>query len=170
MCKNVHYLIWEHTAKISHDESTNGVKCATKITPNQVQLNSFSFMNVKLEVQILSATTSSLLSTYYGQETTGTANFDCINIRSLKDGKIQTNIFCNSYEDGNDFRFNWLENSFLKLFEEWKQILSFVQKILPEMLSTACLLPIRHVTVSRLQYFPLLKIQNSHYNMAVLMY
>ena len=96
--------------------------------------------------------------------------FDCINIRSLKDGKIQINIFCNSYEDVNNFRFNWLENSFLKLFEEWKQILSFVQKILPEMLSTACLFPIRHVKVCRLQYFPLLKIQNNCYNMAVLMY
>ena len=73
-------------------------------------------MNVKLAAQVLSATTSTLLNTYYGQETTGTANFceymnnffDCINVRSLKEG--------NPYGDVNDFRFNWLENSFLKIF------------------------------------------------------
>ena len=47
--------------------------------------------------------------------------FDCINVRSLKEGKFQRNIFCNPYEDVNDFRFDWLENSFLKFFEEWKQ-------------------------------------------------
>ena len=32
-------------------------------------------MNVKLAAEVLSATTSILLNTYYGQETTGTANF-----------------------------------------------------------------------------------------------
>ena len=129
MWNNGHYLIWEHIAKILHDELANGVKCTTKITPNHVQLNSFSCMNVKLAAQVLSATTSTLLNTYYGQETTGTANFceymnnffDCINVRSLKEGKFQRNIFCNPYEDVNDFRFDWLENSFLKFFEEWKQ-------------------------------------------------
>ena len=83
-------------------------------------------MNVKLAAQVLSPTTATLLNTYYGQETTGTANFceymnnffDCINVRSLKQGKFQRNIFCNPYEDVNDFTFNWLENSFLKVFEE----------------------------------------------------
>ena len=86
MWNNGHYLIWEHIAKIS---------------PNHVQLNSFSCMNVKLAAQVLSATTSTLLNTYYGQETTGTANFceymnnffDCVNVRSLKEGKFQRNIF-----------------------------------------------------------------------------
>ena len=81
-------------------------------------------MNVKLAAQLLSATTSTLLTTYYGQETTGTFNFceymnnffDCINVRSLNEGKFQRNIFFNPYKDLNDFRFNWLENSFLKFF------------------------------------------------------
>ena len=67
-------------------------------------------MNVKLAVQVLSATTSTLLNTYYGHETTGTAHFckymnnffDCINVRSLKEGKFQINIFCNHYENVND--------------------------------------------------------------------
>ena len=75
MWNNGHYLIWEVVAKISHDKLANGVKCTTKITPNHVQLNSFSSMNVKLVAQVLSATTSALLNTYYGQETTRTANF-----------------------------------------------------------------------------------------------
>ena len=75
MWNNGHYLIWEGVAKISHDKLANGVKCTTKITPNHVQLNSFSSMNVKLVAQVLSATTSALLNTYYGQETTRTANF-----------------------------------------------------------------------------------------------
>ena len=53
-------------------------------------------MSVKLAAQVLSATTSTLLNTYYEKETTGTANFcqyinnfiDCINVRSLKEGKF----------------------------------------------------------------------------------
>ena len=32
-------------------------------------------MNAKLATQVLSATTLALLNTYYGQESTGTANF-----------------------------------------------------------------------------------------------
>ena len=47
--------------------------------------------------------------------------FACINVRSLKEGKFKRNIFCNPYEDLKDFRFNWLENSFLNFFEDWKQ-------------------------------------------------
>ena len=96
MWKNGHYLVWEHFSKISHDEIANGIKCITKITPNHVQLNLFSCMIVKLAAQVLSATTSTLLNTYYEKETTGTANFcqyinnfiDCINVRSLKEGKF----------------------------------------------------------------------------------
>ena len=110
MWNNGHYLIWEHIAKILLDELANGVKCTTKTTSIYVQLNSFSCMNVKLAAQALSATTSTLLNTYYGHETTGTANFckymtnffDCINVRSLKEGKFQINILCNPYEDVND--------------------------------------------------------------------
>ena len=70
-------------------------------------------MNVKLAAQVLSATTSTLLKTYYGQETTGTANFreyvnnyfDYINVHSLKKGEFQRNIFCNPFKYVNDFRF-----------------------------------------------------------------
>ena len=102
MWNNGHYLIWEHTAKISHNELANGVKCTTKISPNHVKLNSFSCMNVKLAAQVLSATTSTLLNTYYGQETTRTANFceymnnffDCSSVCTLKEGKFQRNNFC----------------------------------------------------------------------------
>ena len=127
--ENDHYLVWEHTAKISYDELTNGVKCSTKITLNHVQLNSFSCIDVKQAAQVVSTKTSSLLNTYYGQETTGTPNFcaytknifGCINLCSLKERKFQRNIFCSTYEDVNYFRFNWLENSFLKFFEKWKQ-------------------------------------------------
>ena len=48
MWNDDHYLIWEHTVKISTDKQTNSLKCTTIIPPNYVQLNSFSFMNVKL--------------------------------------------------------------------------------------------------------------------------
>ena len=47
--------------------------------------------------------------------------FGCINLCSLKERKFERNIFCSTYEDVNYFRFNWLENSFLKFFEKWKQ-------------------------------------------------
>lgn len=42
--------------------------------------------------------------------------FDCINVC-----KFQRNILCSDYEDVNDSRFDWLDNSFLKYFQEWKQ-------------------------------------------------
>lgn len=74
----------------------------------------FFCMNVKLPTQVLSATTSTLFNPYYGHETTGTINFceytnklfDCINVRNLKEGKFEINIFCNPYEEVRDFRFN----------------------------------------------------------------
>ena len=90
--------------------------------------------------------------------------------RSLKEGKFQKNIFCNPYEDVNDFRFNWFENSFLKFFEEWKQSIerrpgNFTRN------AKHCMF-ISHQTYEGLQIIvsSTIELQNICYIMAVFMY
>ena len=65
--------------------------------------------------------------------------------------------------------FNWLESSFLKFFEEWKQSIDLRPGNF-KMGSTAYLLPIKYLKVSKLLYFQLMKLQNICCNMAVSMY
>ena len=63
----------------------------------QIQLISYSVMNVPLAAQTLSATTASILRTYYGDDTSGTALlrdnfFDSLNVRITSEGE-QKNIY-----------------------------------------------------------------------------
>ena len=75
MWNNQKYIIWNHVAKIVYDEVKNGLKVDTKLSYEHIQLTHFSVMNVRLTAQTLSATTASVLRTYYGEYTYETALF-----------------------------------------------------------------------------------------------
>ena len=47
--------------------------------------------------------------------------FECLNARHLDEHKLKRNPFLAPYTSTNDFRFDWLENTFLKYFDDWKE-------------------------------------------------
>ena len=68
----------------------------------QIQLISYSVMNVPLAAQTLSATTASILKTYYGDDTSGNVLlcdtfFDSLNVRNTSEGE-QKNIYDPSFD------------------------------------------------------------------------
>ena len=121
MWKEGNFILWDHLCKILDDEFENGLKLNPELTINQVQLSSFSCMNVKLAAQILSATNANIFNNYYRPETTQTALyckhmndfFNCLNAKSR-------NEFLKPYMTENDFRFDWLQNTLLPYFQNWK--------------------------------------------------
>ena len=96
MWKERNFILWDHLRKILDDELENGLKLNPKLSINLIQLSSFSFMNVKLAAQTLSATNANILNNYYGPETIQTALyckhmnnfFGCLNVKAQRRGTI----------------------------------------------------------------------------------
>ena len=115
MWKERNFILWDHLRKILDDELENGLKLNPKLTINHIQLSSFSCMNV-MNAQTLSAANADILNNYHGPETTQTALyckhmnnlFDCLNVKSTKEGGYNRNEFLKPYATENDFRFDWL--------------------------------------------------------------
>ena len=84
-------------------------------------------MNVKLAAQVLSSTVSKTLTAYGPPEAAGTAKFcllmdsffDIMSIRNIQSHKFETKPFLAPFTSVNDDRFGWLQNVFLKYFEDW---------------------------------------------------
>ena len=93
------------------------------------QLSHYSIMNVRLAAQTLSATTASVLKTYYGEDTSETALFcenmdnffDALNMRNTSEGDRKRKNFLKPYRNIDDPRFDWLQNVFLKYLSDWKE-------------------------------------------------
>ena len=116
--KGILFYGWDHLRKILDDELESGLKLNAKLTINHIQLFSSSFMNVKLAAQALSSASANILSNYNGPETTQTALyrkhmnnlFDCLNVKSTKEGDYSRNEFLKQYTTENDSRFDWLQD------------------------------------------------------------
>ena len=129
MWNNQKYIIWNHVAKIVYDEVKNGLKVDTKLSYEHIQLTHFSVMNVRLTAQTLSATTASVLRTYYGEYTYETALFcenmdnffDALNVRNTSEGDRKLKKFLKPYRNNDDPRFDWFQNVFLKYLSDWKE-------------------------------------------------
>ena len=82
----------------------------------------------ELAAQTLIATNANILNNYYGPETIQTALycthmtnfFDCLNVKSTKEGDYSRNEFLKPYMIENDFQFDWLQNTLLPYFNNWK--------------------------------------------------
>ena len=129
MWNNQKYIIWNHVAKIVYDEVKNGLKVDTKLSYEHIQLTHFSVMNVRLTAQTLSATTASVLRTYYGEYTYETALFcenmdnffDALNVRNTSEGDRKRKNFLKPYRNIDAPRFDWLQNLFLKYLSDCKK-------------------------------------------------
>ena len=128
MWNNQKYIIWNHFAKIIYDEVENGPRVDTKLSYEHIQLTHYSVMNVRLAAQTRSATTASVLRTYYRDDTFETALFcentdnffDALNVRSTSEGDRKRKNFLKPYRNIDDPRFDWLQNVFLKYLSDWK--------------------------------------------------
>ena len=86
-------------------------------------------MTVNYAVQTLSKTISVALSTFETPESIATAEyceiidsfFDCLNLRSLTEGRIKIKPFLEPYVSQNDERFTSLIENFLEYFNTWKE-------------------------------------------------
>ena len=84
----------EYVAKIVYDELENGLKIDAKLSYEHIQLTHYSVMNVRLAAQIFSATTASVLRTYFVDDTFETELFcenmdnflDALSVRNTSEG------------------------------------------------------------------------------------
>ena len=123
------YLAWSHIQRLVNDEIDNGLKLVPKLSQQHTNLTSYSVMIVHLAVQILSEITSKILKIYCPNDTSAPSHFllmmdkffDIMNIRNLAEGYRKRKEFLHPFTSLDDERFEWLENSFLQYFSDWKQ-------------------------------------------------
>ena len=121
-------IVWSHIRRIVHDESLVQLHNCNKIRDEHIQLNCYSKMNVSLAAQVLSESTSLILSNFYSPEADATAElcmymdkfFDCLNVRNKLTGIKKIKGFLLHYEDKDDERFRWLMDYFLPYLKQWK--------------------------------------------------
>ena len=112
-----------------NEDINNGLKLLPRITDQHIYLNSYSVMTVKLAVQVLSNSMSVALREFGPKAALETAKycnywdkyFDCLNVRCLEEHRRKRKPFLASYTDENDYRFEWLQNTFLHYFRSWKE-------------------------------------------------
>ena len=96
-----------------------------KLSYEDIKLTPYSIMNAKLAAQVLSSTVSKTLTLYGPPEAAGTAEFyllidsffDIMNIRNIQSHELEK-PFLAPFTSVNDDRFGWLQNVFLKYFED----------------------------------------------------
>ena len=103
------------------------VRKMPKLTNEHVYLASYSKMRLNLATQVLSETVSKVMMTYSPPETHETSTFlsmmdkflDCCNSRPEMSVR-KRNPFLAPYTSVKDPRFDFLKNTFLKYFANWK--------------------------------------------------
>ena len=116
---NNRYLLWSHIANFYHEDTECDLNYFPNLTNDHISMNAYSIMNVKLAAQILSTTVGNTILDFGPDEAKETRNFsllmdsffDCCNVRNTKE-------CINKYI--NDERFDWLKNTFLLYFADWK--------------------------------------------------
>ena len=123
------YILWSHICDLYNEDQECGLHLLPKLTEDHLNLSSYSVMNVKLAVQVLSSTVSKVLESFGLTESAGTANFcrmmdlffDCTNVRNTKEGDRKLKPFLQPYRSVNDVRFDWLKDEFLMYLKSWKE-------------------------------------------------
>ncbi len=123
------YILWSHISQIYNEDLECGLKLLPKLTSDHVNLTPYSVMRVKLAVQVLSSSMAKVLKAYGPDEASGTATFceymdkffDCANVRNTQEHHHKQKAALRPYESLEDPRFEWLENRFLKYFEDWQK-------------------------------------------------
>ena len=115
------YILWQHIVQMWTEDLNNRIKLLPKITHDHINLTPYTTMTVRYAAQILSKKMATVLQQYGPPDVQETAKicemldnfFDCLNVRSLTESKKKRKPFLTPYEDVNDIRFQWLEETFL---------------------------------------------------------
>lgn len=113
-------------------------------------------MKVALAVQVLSSTVASALEELYGDHVAETVNFirimdkffDCLNVRSLYEGRNSRKPNMEPYSTPTDARLTWLQTDFLQFFQDWKQEAELHEDLTKKERAAMCL---SHQTVKGLE-------------------
>ncbi len=103
-------MIWKHISALYYADLDQGLHQLPKITPDHINLTSFSKMKVNLAAQVFSGTVALARRRFY---------IDCLNVRSTSEHTRKRNDFLAPYFSPDDQRFNWLQNTFLVYLQEW---------------------------------------------------
>ena len=128
MWNNGKEIVWNHILKLYRDDQNRGLKLVHKLKDENVFLNSYSVMNVRLAAQVLSQTCGKVLYKYYPEQFHGTAEFclminkffDCLNVRHQDESNHYKNEDIAPYTSIDDDRLTWLTGDFLDYFKRWK--------------------------------------------------
>ena len=119
MWNDDNHLLFRHIADLFYGDQEFGLHTLPKY---HIVLTSYSKMKVKLATQVLSKSVAISLRESGKKEVLGTAQFcemmndffDCTNVRSKTEHIRKRNQFIKPYTSGNDERFTWLKDVFMK--------------------------------------------------------
>ena len=122
-------ILWTQLVNLFTHHIENKLYTKSHLTRAHIDLTSFSCMKVDLAAQIFSRRVGLHLKSVYGDEVRETVTFinhmnrffDCLNVRNLYEGRDSGNRDLDVYTDVNDTRLEYLEETFLGYFEEWKE-------------------------------------------------
>ena len=94
-------ILWSHVSRLYYEDLETWLHFLQKIIQEHIQLNSFSIMNVRLAVQILSLSVAHVLKEYGPPEAAGISNLwelmdqfvDCMNVRNCTEHKTKLEPF-----------------------------------------------------------------------------
>ncbi len=121
-------MIWRHISALYYADLDQGLHQLPKITPDHINLTSFSKMKVNLAAQVLSSTVAIALRQLYidgsAEETARFCEmmnrfFDCLNVQSTSEHTRKRNDFLAPYSSPGDEHLNWLQNTFLVYLRQW---------------------------------------------------
>ena len=119
-------LLMSYIANLYYESLDIGLKYLPKLTNKHFQLTSYSVLNVRLAVQILSFSVGKVLQEFGPQDAAGTAKlcmlmdsfFDCLNVRNTDEFKTKRKPNLKPYPDPQDEHFDLLKYEFLKYFKD----------------------------------------------------
>ena len=123
------HLLWGHISRMYYKDLENGLHLLPKLKIEHIQLNSFSVMRVNLAAQVLSSTVANVLETFGPSDAAATAQFckmfdmffDCMNVRSLREGHKKIKPLLLPYRSPQDDRLTWLKGTFIAYLKSWKE-------------------------------------------------
>jgi len=132
------HMLWKHVRDFYIDDSSSSLRLLPKLTPDHIYLTSYSKMTVRYAAQVLSSSVGKVLLEFGEKESHETAKFcllvdqffDCGNVRNTQEYITKRKPFLKPYSSLGDERFDWLENTFLKYFEDW---LKWIEETHPTM-------------------------------------
>lgn len=126
------FLLWSHITNIYKEDQERQLKLMPKLTAEHIYLTPHSKMRVKLAAQVMSDTVSKVMTQFGPQEASETAKliglvdrfFDCMNVRSKKEGHYKRKPDLLPFTDPGDARFSFLLTEYLGYFDDWKESIS----------------------------------------------